>query len=139
MPGKRSLRIVIDTNLWISFLISKSFQKLDFIISTNSPKIYFSTELLEELRDSILKPKLSKHFGIDSIEEMLEALSDYIEIVTIKSEVNICRDHKDNFVLALCKNAKADYLLTGDNDLLELKKFGKTQIKTIADFISETK
>jgi predicted nucleic acid-binding protein len=39
----------------------------------------------------------------------------------------------------LPKDGKADYLLTGDKDLLELKKFGKTKIKTITAFIDEKK
>jgi putative PIN family toxin of toxin-antitoxin system len=139
MLRKNGLKIVIDTNLWISFLISKSFQKLDHIILTSSPRIYFSTELLEELQESILKPKLAKHFGANAIEEMLFAMSDFIEIIDVKSTVAVCRDPKDNFVLSLCKDAKADYLLTGDNDLLVLNEFGKTKIVTITEFISQKK
>lgn len=139
MLRKSSLRIVIDTNLWISFLISKSFQKLDQIILTTSPTIYFSVELLEELQQSILKPKLANHFKANAIEEMLVALSDFIEIIDVESDVVVCRDPKDNFVLALCKDAKANFLLTGDKDLLVLKEFGKTKIVTITEFISEKK
>jgi predicted nucleic acid-binding protein len=41
--------------------------------------------------------------------------------------------------LALAKDGKADYLLTGDKDLLDLEKFGRTKIKTIINFISEVK
>ncbi len=139
MQRKNGLRIVIDTNLWISFLISKSFQKLDHIILSSSPKIYFSAQLLEELHQSVLKPKLAKHFGTNAIEEMLVAMSDFIEIIDVKSNVVVCRDPKDNFVLALCKDAKADYLLTGDNDLLAINEFGNTKIVTITEFISGKK
>jgi predicted nucleic acid-binding protein len=46
---------------------------------------------------------------------------------------------KDNFLLALAKDGKAHYLLTGDKDLLDLEKFGKTRIVTISHFLEETK
>jgi uncharacterized protein len=51
----------------------------------------------------------------------------------------VCRDSKDNFLLALAKDGKADYLLTGDKDLLELVQFGNTRIETLAVFLEETK
>ena len=139
MRRKKDLRLVIDTNLWISFLITKSFQKLDQVLFESSIKIYFSHELLDELYESILKPKLSKHFGEKAIEEMLFVLSDFIEILEVTSEVAICRDPKDDFILALCQDADADYLLTGDKDLLALVQFGKTKIVTITDFVSKRK
>ncbi|MBK9212044.1 MAG: putative toxin-antitoxin system toxin component, PIN family [Saprospiraceae bacterium] len=41
-------RIAIDTNLWISFLISKNFTKLDEIIFSKKCKLIFSPESLEE-------------------------------------------------------------------------------------------
>jgi uncharacterized protein len=139
MRRKKDLRLVIDTNLWISFLITKSFQKLDQVLFESSIKIYFSHELLDELHESIFKPKLSKHFGEKAIEEMLFVLSDFIEILEVTSEVAICRDPKDDFILALCQDADADYLLTGDKDLLSLVQFGKTKIVTITDFVSQRK
>lgn len=135
MSRRRPVRIVIDTNLWISFLISKSFHKLDTIILKHNPRICFSDELLQELAASVDKPKLSKYFGVNAIEEMIVAFSDYIEIIDVRSKVNICRDPNDNFLLSLCKDGLADYLLTGDNDLLALEKFGKTKIITISSFI----
>jgi putative PIN family toxin of toxin-antitoxin system len=138
MVRKRNVRIVIDTNLWISFLITKSFQKLDSIVVHHNPKICFSDELLQELTNSVSKPRLSKHFGPTAIEEMIFAFSDYIQVVEVKSKINVCRDPNDNFLLALCKDGFADFLLTGDKDLLDLERFGKTKIMTISDFVNQT-
>lgn len=45
-----------------------------------------------------------------------------------------CRDPKDDYLLALAQEAKADYLLTGDKDLLVLEYIGKTQIITVSFF-----
>ena len=46
-----------------------------------------------------------------------------------------CRDIKDNYLLALSKDSNADYLITGDKDLLDLNKFENTEIVTLPQFI----
>jgi len=54
--------------------------------------------------------------------------------VDVKSNVNECRDAKDNFLLSLAKDGKADYLITGDKDLLTIKEFEGTIITNISGF-----
>ena len=138
MPKSKSIRIIIDTNLWINFLISNRLNKLDSLI-IHDIKILFSNELLSEINSTITKPKLSRYFSINALEEMLINLEQLIEIVEIKSKVSVCRDNKDDFLLSLAKDGKADFLLTGDKDLLVLKKFGKTSIISITNFLEEVK
>lgn len=53
-------RIILDTNLWISFLISNEFSKLDSILSDKDSILLFSDELLEEFLSVIERPKLKK-------------------------------------------------------------------------------
>jgi predicted nucleic acid-binding protein len=55
--------------------------------------------------------------------------------IQVTSTVNTCRDPKDNFLLALSQDGKATHLLTGDNDLLDLKKHGRTKILTITQYL----
>ncbi|MCY7290791.1 MAG: putative toxin-antitoxin system toxin component, PIN family [Ferruginibacter sp.] len=129
------LRLIIDSNLWISFLISNSQRKLDILLSTEQVKILFSIELLDELTRVSNYPKLKSYFGVGAVEEMLEILEPYIELIKVRSYVVICRDPKDYFLLSLAKDGKADFLLTGDKDLLILNKVEKTTILTITDFL----
>ena len=68
---------------------------------------------------------------------MLELLESVNEIVEVKSKTDICRDKKDNFLLNLAKDGKADYLITEDFDLLELKKYFETKIVKYKQFVSE--
>ncbi len=138
MQKNNNLKIVIDTNLWISFLISHRQDRLDHILTLKKARILFSIELLDEIKVTIAKPKLKKHFGVHAMEEMLTSVEDYIDLVEVKSIIEICRDKKDNFLLALAKDGNADYLLTGDKDLLELKKIGKTKIVTFSKFQEDT-
>lgn len=135
MPGNKKLRIILDTNIWISFLISNRQSNLDLLFKKSKANILFSTELLDEIKATIEKPKIRKHFSSEAMEEMLVAFEDYILLVEVSSIVNMCRDPKDNFLLSLALDGKADFLLTGDKDLLELKSFKKTKILTITSFL----
>lgn len=137
MTKNKGLRLVIDTNLWISFLISNRLQKLDALLRIDGLRFLFSKELLDELARTMEKPKLQKYFAPDALEEMLQALAYFIEIVTVKSKVHLCRDPNDDFLLALAKDGNAAYLLTGDRDLLELSQFENTRVLTITQFLSE--
>jgi predicted nucleic acid-binding protein len=57
--------------------------------------------------------------------------------VRVTSKLEFCRDIKDNFLLNLATDSKADYLVTGDNDLLEIKGVQKTKILTIRELREE--
>ncbi|WP_209444223.1 putative toxin-antitoxin system toxin component, PIN family [Pedobacter borealis] len=61
----------------------------------------------------------------------------YGKFIVVKSKIEICRDAKDNFLLSLAVDGKADFLLTGDQDLLMIEKIGKTNIKTISSFFED--
>ena len=134
MPNKVN-RIIIDTNLWISFLITKDFSKLDEIIFSRYGILVFSQELLEEFLEVAKRPKFRRFFSTEHIEEILETIHEYADFVKVHTKVEVCRDIKDNFLLSLSIDGNADYLLTGDKDLLELEKFGETNIKTISSFL----
>lgn len=133
--AKKVNRIILDINLWISFLLASDYTKLDSILSLQQTQLIFSEELLNEFVEVAQRPKFKKYFSKDDLTELLSQIKNVAEFVEVTSEVSICRDQKDNFLLALAKDSNTDFLLTGDNDLLELKKFGKTRIVTIAYFL----
>lgn len=130
-------RIIIDTNLWLSFLISKDYPKLDKILANKLVTLIYSQQLIDEFIEVAQRPKFKKYFTSADLEELLLAISARAHFIEVSGTVKICRDPKDNFLLALAKDGKADYLLTGDKDLLELKKFEKTNIITISEFFNE--
>jgi len=133
--AKKVDRVVIDTNLWISFLITRDLKRFDEKIKKNRIKILFSLELMEEFIAVAERPKFKKYFDKKDIEQLIELFDVYGEIIDVKSSMKICRDPKDNFLLALAKDGKADVLITGDKDLLELKMVGKTRVVKITDHI----
>ncbi len=130
-------RIIIDTNLWISFLITKDFAKLDEIIFSRHGILVFSQELLDEFLEVARRPKFRRFFSASDIEEILETIEEYADFVKVQTKIEVCRDTKDNFLLSLSVDGNADILLTGDKDLLDLIKFGETEIMTISNFLQD--
>jgi putative PIN family toxin of toxin-antitoxin system len=133
--AKKPDKIIIDTNLWISFLITKDFKKLDERIKKRSVRIFFSLESIDEFLTVADRPKFKKHFSKTDIEQLIDLFDVYGEIVSVKSKIDICRDQKDNFLLSLSKDSQANYLITGDKDLLDLKTFEGTKIITMSDYL----
>lgn len=136
--AKRKSKIIIDTNLWISFLLTSQYSKLDSLFLNGHVKLLFSQELLEEFIEVTQRPKFKKYFSSEDLDKLLLQIGNLAEFIEVKENVDICRDPKDNFLLALAQASKATHLLTGDKDLLSLKTFGKTKILTLSSFIKVT-
>lgn len=138
MPTEKKHRVIIDTNLWISFLLTNNLKKIDSLFSTDKIILVFSKELIDEFMEVAMRPKFKKYFSLSDLENLLVKITQKAEFVKVTSIVNLCRDEKDNFLLALAKDGKATHLITGDNDLLILQKIDKTKIVTVTDYFSTT-
>lgn len=135
MPLKKD-RVIIDTNLWISFLLTKDFSRLDDIIASNRIVLLFSQELLDEFIEVAGRPKFKKYFSLTDLRRLLAQINLHAVFVEVESNIEACRDAKDNFLLSLATDGKATHLLTGDKDLLELQKIGNTNIITISAYLT---
>ena len=137
--AKNQVRVIIDTNLWLSFLLTPSTSKLDNILSDSGIKLIFSKELIDEFLEVSQRPKFRKYFSFDDLQHLLFTIEEKAEFIEVSDTVNICRDPKDNFLLALAKEGKVNYLVTGDKDLLVLEKYYKTNIITVNKLIEENR
>jgi len=135
----KNRRIILDTNLWISFLISENFTELDELIKTKKVILVFSDELLEEFLEVVKRPKFIKFFSKKDVEKLLDTFDQTADLINVTSQIDRCRDEKDNFLLNLSVDGKADYLVTGDKDLLVLEKVNKTRILTYRELIKIVK
>ncbi len=132
-------RVIVDTNLWISFLIGKKLSRLEDLLINNAIQLVISDQLIEEMRLVTSRPKFIKYFPVNKVSDLIKLL----KIIGLKFEpkdnVTICRDPKDNFLLSLAKSSHAHFLVTSDKDLLVLKRFMKTRIIAIKEFERLTK
>ncbi|MDR1738463.1 MAG: putative toxin-antitoxin system toxin component, PIN family [Candidatus Symbiothrix sp.] len=136
MLRDKKIKVIIDTNLWISFLISREYEKLDFLFSSKRVCLLFSQRLFAEFIGVASREKFRKWFSETDLSELSARMKKIAKIVKTKTVVAQCRDPKDNFLLELAVDGKADYLVTGDIDLLTLKRAGNTEIITMRDFLN---
>lgn len=117
--------VVIDTNVWISLLISQNSSSLQKLLTYvfNNCLLVSSEETLEELFQAREKKKLLKYLKKEMITELIRIIIDKATMIEIKKQVQACRDSQDDKFLDLAINAKADFIITGDKDLLELNPF----------------
>jgi len=130
----KSAKIIIDTNIWISFLIGKSLKRLQHYIDSQSVKIIICDEQVQELLEVFETPKIQKYFSRDQVMGFFELLDESSEKVDLKTKVDLCRDKKDNYLISLAIDSKADFLITGDKDLLVLKKVENTSMIKFNEF-----
>src|SRR6185312_15552056 len=136
MPKEKN-KVIIDTNLWIAFLLTKDFSKLDKIIADKKVMLFFSEELVEEFLEVARRSKFRKYFAADDIEDLLLKIASRAKFINVTSSVTTCRDPKDNFLLSLAIDGQATHLITGDKDLLVLEKFAQTKILTITEYLAD--
>jgi hypothetical protein len=135
----KSKKVILDTNLWISFLISRDFSFLDNYIETGKMRLIFSEELFSEFISVTERPKFKKYFSESDVRHLIQIIDKFGILVQVTAEINRCRDKKDNFLLSLAIDSKADFLVTGDNDLLDLEQINETKILTIQGLRDELK
>ena len=93
-------------------------------------------ELLDELMNVVSRPKFRKYISQKDILQLFQVIEIYcLEVVLQEEAVSEVRDAKDLYLLSLADTVKADFLLTGDKDLLVLGKHGQTTILTLSDFL----
>ena len=130
------MKIIIDTNLWISYLIGKQVFRLKELLTREEMVIFVCRELLDELMNVVSRPKFRKYISQKDLLQLFQVIEIYcLEVVLQEEAVSEVRDAKDLYLLSLADTVKADFLLTGDKDLLVLGKHGQTTILTLSDFL----
>jgi putative PIN family toxin of toxin-antitoxin system len=137
MKEIKKKRLVVDANIWVSSLLSQDFQVRTGVFFLSENLLLTSKALFNDLDNALRKPYLTKRIILADYEELITKLRTDAELVDVHSIVEVCRDPKDNFLLALAKDGNADYLITGDADLRVIKEFEKTKIVTLSEFMEQ--
>jgi len=130
------VRAVIDTNVLISatFWPGKPKQLLNQV---RRGKINFLTSeiLLAKLKEVLTREDKPFKLSAEESERVLAVIRNLAEIIEPHSLVTVCRDYADNRVLECALDGQAEWIVTGDSDLLDLKAFQGLKIVTVADFL----
>jgi putative PIN family toxin of toxin-antitoxin system len=140
-----TVRVVIDANIFISYLLNVNDRSGTIVqifesISSGRYQLVRSDRLIAELRNSVEeKPKLRNRISNEDLDELISL----IEEVSISSyhdpaakPLQILRDRKDDYLLEMANDANADYLVSGDRDLLDIRdQLARPKIVTAREFL----
>ncbi len=133
--GPKNLKIVLDANVFVSFFIHHGtiIDALFLWFLERALSAYVSEDIFAEIQKVFLYPKIAKILASPS-EEITWLLWHHAEWVKPKKHFSLSRDPTDAKYLEAASACQADYLVTGDRDLLSLKKFGTTRIVSPKEF-----
>jgi putative PIN family toxin of toxin-antitoxin system len=134
-------RAVLDSNILVSALIKPIGKPAQIIAHARADKftLILSEDILAEARGVLHRKHIQKkyHPTPDAIRDFLDALRDLAEFVTDAPVANLIpNDPPDNLIIASAVGGQADYLVSGNAHLLDLKQHGKIQMVTPAQFLT---
>src|SRR5690242_14772773 len=139
----RTPRVVVDTNLFVSGTIRKTGRPRELIRAWTHQRfiLLLSDAQYAELTDVFARPHLVQAYGLTQAElsELFTDLHAAIQVTPAATLPVSVRDPKDEPILAAALGGRADYLVTGDADLLVLAgdpMLGQLTILTVADFLA---
>ena len=132
---QKPLRIVNDTNVWLSALYfsGKPAQIVHLIEEKNLISVT-SQPILNELNEKMTLDFQTPAFAANGTISYIKSLS---EFVSIQGRDFGLRDQADNMVLETAILGKCNFLITGDKDLLTLKKYNNLGIITPSQFLNQ--
>ncbi len=129
------ITVVLDSNIFISaFLFGGNQRKLLQYALAGKYRIFISDAILDEIRDVLRRPRF--RLAPEQVKKIIaEIESICTPVYPTKTIKNICRDSKDHIILECAEAALAEYIVTGDEDLLSIGKFRNTSILNSASFL----
>lgn len=141
---RKPLKVVVDTNLFISGLIIKSGYPYKLLSKWKSKSFILVTskEQRDELIDVLTRPKIVEkyHLSKNEVAATVFLIDTTAVQAPLKGKLPVAvRDPKDEHILAAALGSEADYLVTGDEDLLILnntQSLGKLRIIAVVEFLT---
>jgi uncharacterized protein len=133
------MRVVLDANVIVAAFAARGLCESVMEVCLSEHEIVLSEELLDEILESLLRKIRLPSGVVEGIGELLREHANMLSPVPIAP--GVCRDPDDIKVLGLAVGAKADYIVTGDKDLLVLNKYEGIPIlnpRSFSDILRET-
>ena len=129
-------RVVIDTIVLISGLLSTTSTPAKAVErAVTTAQLVATNATLREVMTKLLSPKFDRYVSRERRDALLLRLAPLIEIVEVVQVVQACRDPRDDKFLEAAVNGRAEVLVSGDKDLLELHPFRGIAILTPASYL----
>ena len=129
------MKIILDCNIWISFLIGHQINSIQQILTDMRFDVYACDELLEEIHEVSSRPKILTRIGNDELDDFFRIIYAFCRMAKIEQQAQSkIRDPKDLYLLSLAESIEADYIVSGDANLLDLQQHGQTKMIKLVDF-----
>lgn len=130
-------RVILDTNLLISRVLTPdSFVAGAVRVIIDRCDLLVSQSTMDEFATVLVRVQEGGYITEEEMATLIKAYMEIVEWVPILEKVQACRDPKDDKFLELAVNGQAEYLVTGDRDLLAMHPFRNTPVLTARDFIT---
>jgi putative PIN family toxin of toxin-antitoxin system len=127
----KSSRLVLDTNVLVSAALFKQSKPAIVLKEVYRQEVLLiSSEILEELQNVLKREKFDRYISEVDREIFVQVVVERSIFFEPQVKIDICRDPKDNHILELANFGKADFIITGDDDLLVLDSFQSIPIMT---------
>jgi putative PIN family toxin of toxin-antitoxin system len=138
LSKKRALKIVLDTNVWVSALIWGG--KPAAIIEAAEQRtinIFVSEPVIEEISRVLSYPKIEKIYQHQlTRQHLMEQVLKNANFVEVTTDLKVIKEHPaDDKILECAVSAKADYIVSGDKHLLNAVSYKKMQIIFVNEFM----
>lgn len=124
---------IFDSNIWISYLITRRLDKLVSVILQHHLTVLTSRQLIEEIQGVLLRPKFKKYIKRSDIKEFIAIHLKLCSFVETDVTANVLKDPKDNFLLDLYDVGKATILVSGDKEFLHEASQLNYQVMTLRE------
>ena len=129
------MRVIIDCNVWISFLLGFQKELMHDVLTNEHMDVYVCPQLMREIRDVASRPKIKSRLGDEDLEQLFRLIRAYCINTNISQTADVyIRDSKDLYLLSLAESIEADYIISGDKDLTDLEKHRNTNILSPSQF-----
>ena len=130
-------RVVFDTNVLISGLLSTTSTPAQAVEkAVTNAQLVATLETLRELIEKLHSPKFDPYVRPERRDALLERVASLVEIIDVLQSIRASRDANDDKFLEAAVNGRADVLVTGDKDLLDLNPFRGVAIVTPAEYLA---
>ena len=127
------MRIVVDTNVLVSAILfgGRPAELIRFVLM-HTVSAVATQEIIEEYQSTV--DYLLEKYGGREVRIPLEIICSAMEIIPAQSRVKVCRDPDDDKFLSCAMDGQCCYIVSGDKDLLTLKRYRDVKIVTVSEF-----
>ena len=131
------MKVLFDTNLWISFMIGKRLSTLADVLYRSDVEVYVSEQLLNEIRTVIARPKFDHLISTETRYNFFEMVYNVCHMTNINVvAISPIRDIKDVYLLSMAQSVPVDYIISGDKDLTDLREHAGIPIITYSELLT---